>query len=283
MTVSQKQSWIAAYYFYQSLSSQISSALSADQLGAALLEAVNLVQSQMNKSYSAQWQQYATYAIGKLGVSWNVSYFTEKVDNYTTGIVRCDECVSTYYLDSSTKSCLPCNKACRVCTNASQCLLCTEDYPAIIDANGGGVCYVCAVVGCQTCSNTNVCSQCQVGHTLVNGQCVYCSGDCLTCDSTATTCSLCLASKFSLSSNQGSCFTCADPYCRSCDPTNTTICWYCGYGLAPVNGICTQCQPNCLVCANATSCTQCAGGFGLVNQICKLCSPGCKNCDTNST
>jgi hypothetical protein len=76
-------------------------------------------------------------------------------------------CLTSFYLDNSTNTCLNCNSNCDNCLSASTCLQCSYGY--FLTSNKQ--CSPC-LENCKTCSDGNTCNACQEGYTyqINNGQ-----------------------------------------------------------------------------------------------------------------
>lgn len=138
-------------------------------------------------------------------------------------------------------------------------------------------CYDKAIncIACESTNTTFTCLGCRTGYYLstTSNNCMPCTSFCQVCNS--STCLQCQISYF-LTSN-GTCQACNLPNCLTC--LNSTTCTACSTGtfLSTV-ATCEQCITGCAQCQSTTGCTQCSPSFYLNSGICYQCDPQCVNC-----
>uniref|UniRef100_A0A6I8SHP8 Proprotein convertase subtilisin/kexin type 5 n=1 Tax=Xenopus tropicalis TaxID=8364 RepID=A0A6I8SHP8_XENTR len=186
----------------------------------------------------------------------------------------------------------PCNSACKTCNgSASACTSCKQgtylhDRSCIPECPNGffenekdGRCEKCTV-GCERCTEANVCLQCLVGYKHEGkcykqcpsgffghtGVCEKCSSDCKTCKD-----------------NADYCLSCSDPkLLEQARCTNV-----CSERYTAINGECKHCSHNCKTCTSLDTCSECMHGYFLYDGKCvEYCPDGyyenngnCFQCD----
>ena len=204
---------------------------------------------------------------------------TCKTGNYLYGTTCVATCtgVSSYYTDSSSKSCLACPSLCSACTDASTCTSCS---------------------GTNALYNNQCLDTCPTGmyNGIVGGshQCVTCPAHCQTCSS-ATNCYTCDNGYFLPGSGTMTCQQC-DTTCKTCRGPNPTDCVLCPTGLTLQTstsqcvslsctskqyknitvGECQDCYSSCATCSGIlpTNCLTCVSGKGLaIDSECIDCTP----------
>ncbi|KAM3137128.1 hypothetical protein pb186bvf_010856 [Paramecium bursaria] len=195
-------------------------------------------------------------------------------------------CLTNFYDDGVTSSCVSCPQQCIGCTSVNNCNACAIHYntlPTCLFCDDGyfyqgGICVQCDT-SCLTCSNSNscilcqpnqihlqsgLCSFCGQGYYSVSDICIKCDKKCSSCIGTPTNCQAC-------ATNRGgpSLCNCSNGYYED----NSSNCQACSFK-------CSQCvnnPQNCLVC----------GGNRLYTPSCE-CGPNsisinnqayCSNCD----
>lgn len=118
--------------------------------------------------------------------------------------------------------------------NAAGVEICSQCGTGYAVSTDGRSCNTCPF-GCKTCSGT-VCSACNDGYYLNNGQCVTCPSGCIACDS---------------------------QYCTGCLQT-----WF-----MTSTKLCAKCQSNCQTCSANNSCQVCNSGFNLKDGSCQAIQP----------
>lgn len=135
---------------------------------------------------------------------------------------------------------------------------------------------------CLTCDTNNpaICLQCpDPNYILLNGACVLSQ---LNCDQSCSTCfgpsdSNCLTCGPSKVWNSST-YTCRYPCpnnCRDCQGLFTNDCVECEIGYAVVNGACSACKENCLICSfeGSYECHTCKSATSVLSdQECVLCA-----------
>ncbi|ELP83812.1 protein serine/threonine kinase, putative [Entamoeba invadens IP1] len=167
--------------------------------------------------------------------------------------LKCDQCVSHYYLDSS-MSCQQCSSACGDCTNYNYCTTCPNTNQYIQN----GVCNNCNT-GCTSC------------YGGLNGQCYGCNYGYYR-----------IKSGSYQYRNVYQCVSCSYQCIRGCDGINA--CSWCNNGFYEYGGTChpcyyvTNCAQGCL--ASQNSCTNCNSGYYAESGTCHSCTE-INNCNTS--
>ncbi|EAS04215.2 leishmanolysin family protein (macronuclear) [Tetrahymena thermophila SB210] len=157
----------------------------------------------------------------------------------TTCVVSCTP-TSSYYQNSQTMKCDPCDISCNQCTAGN------SDTSCVKCANAGQF---------KDPTNQNRCGTCPPGTygDTVSGSCQPCTSPCATCVTSSTTCTSCQTGSLK-----------PDGTCGQCDP-----------GWFSSSGICKQCDPNCLTCSGSSkNCTSCSNGAVLPDNTCPPCTIG---------
>ncbi|KAL4490865.1 hypothetical protein ABPG72_008601 [Tetrahymena utriculariae] len=194
----------------------------------------------------------------------------------------CSSCISGYFLDSATQTCLSCPYNCSQCTSqdpstCTSCITKLSDCLQLYQCQFPSGYYFdsqCNKIYCPTdCSrcNENGCLQCNNSYFIVQSNnmfiCQNCHGSCLNCSgSLSNQCTQCISSLL-FYNNQ--CLTqCPQGYY----PNSQNICQLCPSNL------------NCASCQNSTQCTTCKNGYYMTTkqdtqqQVCMPCDPACKLC-----
>lgn len=220
----------------------------------------------------------------------------------TTSIQNCATCLTPNYCTSCTAGLglvpsangLTCINNC----NINNCLLCASSTTCGICQNGytlqqaNSACVQCALTGCSSCSANNVCQSCSFGYTLntTSSTCYLsnCQYPCSTCDFTSQ-CTSCLPPFSPNPFDNGTCYTCPIPNCRSCSANSLSTCVQCYPGYVP-NAASTVCNwgtpsPLCSATNSNGACTGCVAGYTLVNTVCTACqnAPICMVCSSTNT
>lgn len=199
-------------------------------------------------------------------------------------------CVSGFYFDLITGTCLACDISCGLCNagGASNCLTCASNYS--LQVSGTSNCYSVCPSGFIQLTGTTTCAQCLSSQFINNGACTNCDSSCLTCSgSTASQCLSCPSTRTLVlgqcvspcSSGQyrdtvTTCRSCSST-CTSCNGATSSNCLTCNSELLLSNGSCLSSCPGstyqsgstCLSCHQ--SCGTCNGGTE-VN--CLTCNSG---------
>ncbi|EAR92882.2 transmembrane protein, putative (macronuclear) [Tetrahymena thermophila SB210] len=194
----------------------------------------------------------------------------------------CQSCISGYFLDSVTQTCLPCPYNCQNCTSqdpstCTSCIIklspCLQSYQCQFPS-GYYFDSQCKKISCpNNCSrcNENGCFQCNDSYFIVQSNnkliCQNCHGSCLNCSgSLSNQCTQCISS---LVFYNNQCLTqCPQGYYQN----SQNVCVICPSNL------------NCASCQNSTQCTTCKNGYYMSTQqntqqqVCMPCDPACKLC-----
>jgi hypothetical protein len=148
-----------------------------------------------------------------------------------------------------------------------------------------GNCISCNSNNCLFCSAPNQCAACLGNFANVGGSCQVCLNPCKTCTLIGT-CATCMF-PYSLNPNSnGQCYSCSDPNCKNCNFPEVSFCKTCVDGYTASNGVCVDLcvQDTCITCSsnNATQCTLCLPGYyiTLADAQCMQCpnAPKCLSC-----
>lgn len=204
---------------------------------------------------------------------------------YTPGI--CGNCLNNLNVSTSGAACVTCKVLnCKSCEASNVCRVCNNGFTL-----SNGACMSCLIPNCFACATATSCSVCfGLYKPNATGYCVLCEAPCMTCNGDGS-CATCLP-PFNPTPSNGTCFSCQDPYCASCQ-SNAITCSSCisGYTLNS-NGRCSTSCPSalCSVCNpnNTKICNICIQGYyvNLTSNTCFQCdnAPACIQClQTNST
>jgi len=117
-----------------------------------------------------------------------------------------------------------------------------------------------------------------------------CNSNCLTCANTDPNfCTSCEGARVlaALTSTSKICVGCTDAYATLCSPLNTAFSTACISGYSVFNGVCKECDPNCISCAvsGAGNCDdgKCYSGYVVIigTHNCTACFGGCARCLIN--
>ncbi|KAL7720822.1 Protein serine/threonine kinase [Entamoeba marina] len=130
---------------------------------------------------------------------------------------------------------------------------------------------------CSSCSSADVCTDCEEGYSLSEGNCILCVIDnCYLCSTTSYSCSQCYSDFYP---NESGCSLCSSKNCSSCSKT-TGDCTQCltEYTLSGTNCVkCSIIDSLCLTCSQTDySCLECSD-FYIVSSdglSCLLCPEG---------
>lgn len=190
---------------------------------------------------------------------------------------QCNNCDSGFYLTANS-DCLECALNCAEC-NANECTHCANGYvlyegsclancPAGTFENNG-VCEVCSD-NCNDC-NSIQCNICDSGFYPAGVYCLACQNGCSSCIS-STECLDCSDHCDECDSN--GCITCANGYNLILNLCELS----CPDGTFSLNGVCSNCSDNCLVCESFEKCSICNEPFDLINNFC--CIENCSECES---
>ena len=191
--------------------------------------------------------------------------------------------------------------------NSSNCHQCYDSQatiengqcvcPAGYELNDEGLCSVCSVANCESCSadDENFCRECESGFKAEDGKCV------------------CVANGEKVNPD-GECEPCHVAGCESCSTSEPESCAVCGDIMTLIEGKC-YCQEKsqqidaggkcsdcfvdgCVSCAGKYECSQCQDGLTLVEGLCRCptdsnrpnsagqCEPcnveGCSSCESGN-
>ena len=174
--------------------------------------------------------------------------------------------------------CEPCPSNCLSCKGTS-CIVCASGFIPNLS-------YACVPecrLPCTSCSETNssLCTGCQKGSTLVNGQCVLdlaCNND-----SSCTYCGQGLNYFLNpISATGGTCLQCPSiSNCLQCNELLTSSCMICEDGFfVDEFGSCSACPSDCTKCVSNRTCTACLAGWALSGYEgqCFQCESPCLTC-----
>ena len=199
---------------------------------------------------------------------------------FTPGI--CQKCSPGLVVSTSGSSCITCNVGnCTSCELNNTCSVCVNGFTL-----SNGACVSCTIQNCFLCSSPAICDICfGLYKPGTSGNCILCEAPCSTCNPDST-CSACLSPLNPTPLSNGTCYSCQDPHCASCD--NTTItCLACktGYNLGSNNKCSAQCSSTlCAVCSgsNVAQCSICIQGYyaNVTTSTCMQCTgaPACIQC-----
>jgi len=101
----------------------------------------------------------------------------------------------------------------------------------------------------------SACKTCEIGLTLIDGQCQRCkSAECIECPVQTDICTACLPGYYVKDQTCKSCGV----GCKSCNLDGTCAACHTGFAMLS-NGFCEQCLDGCSEC-NSDSLHQCMGG-----------------------
>ena len=206
----------------------------------------------------------------------------------------CSSCRKGYNLDSSassiTNQCFRCIDPCTSCFSDGSCKTCKSPYSQVVLTQGQD-CILCSDPRCTTCfdSNNGSCTVCSLGYELINGSCTkVCSDGCQSCTN-STVCTVCFSQFYYLTNQQ--CKTCPNsPACINCLANSPNTCTKCnqGYYLSSSN-TCLPCQSYCKVCTSSTYCKELFNfkGFTLIeinstHNAPAACNQGCISCSSSN-
>jgi hypothetical protein len=175
-------------------------------------------------------------------------------------------CLEGFFMDPTTKNCLKCHIACKLCSGPTEndCTQCT--YPSFLSTTTPPAKCICPAWYTLSLTTLPTC--------LLN----LCHSSCLTC---------------SQPNNPSACITCPPTYLLS--STNECVCPRRSY--KDSSGNCKPCDASCLTCTTASSCATCSERMVLYQGKCKCipgtyllttlgicvdCSTMCLTCDTNN-
>ena len=206
----------------------------------------------------------------------------------------CDPCSVGKWINGNI--CVVCIENCLTCTDSNTCLRCSSGYYLIegccelcredpddacqnqigfrreldCDNKPKGVCSVCEVANCRTCTLEDICVECVEGYYIdINKVDEVASDLCIPCSTSAN--QLKVDGKYCYGSNTcttncvlcesaNKCFTCADYYYRD------------------ISGNCVKCPATCLTCEMVAithvKCVTCDTNYYLTqnNKACVLCT-----------
>lgn len=104
------------------------------------------------------------------------------VETYSGGYYKCSDCAINYFVKSFSNNndqCLDCPANCSICTSATVCETCLENYVLLLDKT----CKRCNDYHCSTCDLTGKCTQCSSNYFMEpsNSTCTACLPGCKTC------------------------------------------------------------------------------------------------------
>jgi hypothetical protein len=195
-------------------------------------------------------------------------------------LMTCLSCGVSRYTDSLSQ-CQSCPTGCKDCTSNTTCQTCFVGFLMVGTLCNAGPTWPC--VG----GTSDVCTKCVNSFTLTSGTCIYNSS----CNSTST-CTSCVYGYYLVAANgasQGACLTCPSiKNCLTCDPSNTTNCFFCSIGYYVSNGSCSACPTGCAQCSSSSYCSKAQAGYyltsgsdGLYNGMTGICASPCLTCDNN--
>ncbi|ELP87571.1 hypothetical protein EIN_215490 [Entamoeba invadens IP1] len=202
-------------------------------------------------------------------------------------LVKCSSCYNNLTVFTENNTCIDCIAKNPNCLKTDkddcrECSVCRDGYKLTTDnkcevvpncavVNSDGSCTMCIdgfylenseckrgnIDECMIYKNSEACSKCNSGKTVLNGKCQYVPF-CYLFNKDKTKCIICV-NGYGL--NNTDCVPCLNSNCTSCN-ADYTKCSGCVDGMYPdENGVCTSCIENCKSCSDATSCDVCMSGF----------------------
>lgn len=192
-------------------------------------------------------------------------------------VITCDVCMSGYFLQASSHSCVKCSENCVHCSAESTCAFCQDNY-TLSSSSSPSTCTASTIQNCDLCYDASTCNTCSNGfYRNDEGTCIQdnqCNiAGCKECNQDQSTCTKCYKGYY-LTGKTCTLCSAGIPNCISCDAPSTAgssratlSCNTCQQGYHLRDGVCEACSDITRYCQSCPSgiCTSCEPGYQLVN------------------